>query len=136
MTPDDVKIEQRRDGLRITVADDATDSLAIIDVSQRHNTLGVRTGLRGNLDAHKRPLRWSSQTMNAPPVSAQERYQRALNLVRRRPAWLDPTAFAGYVSRLRDRADAERGEVCQCWNEGQWGRVHREDCPIHKDGAR
>lgn len=26
--------------------------------------------------------------------------------------------------------------LCQCWNEGQYGRVHREDCPIHKDGAR
>lgn len=21
--------------------------------------------------------------------------------------------------------------VCRCWNEGEWGRVHREDCPIH-----
>jgi hypothetical protein len=20
---------------------------------------------------------------------------------------------------------------CACWNEGQYGRVHREDCPIH-----
>ena len=20
---------------------------------------------------------------------------------------------------------------CRCWNEGQWGRVHREDCPLH-----
>lgn len=20
---------------------------------------------------------------------------------------------------------------CRCWNEGQYGRVHREDCPIH-----
>lgn len=25
--------------------------------------------------------------------------------------------------------------ICQCWNEGEWGRVHREDCPLHKDGA-
>lgn len=22
--------------------------------------------------------------------------------------------------------------VCQCWNEGQWGRVHTEECPIHQ----
>lgn len=22
---------------------------------------------------------------------------------------------------------------CRCWNEGEWGRVHREDCPVHKD---
>lgn len=21
--------------------------------------------------------------------------------------------------------------LCRCWNEGEWGRVHREDCPIH-----
>lgn len=25
--------------------------------------------------------------------------------------------------------------VCQCWNEGQYGRVHREDCPIHRDAG-
>lgn len=30
---------------------------------------------------------------------------------------------------------ATEDPACQCWNEGQWGRVHREDCPIHKDGA-
>lgn len=30
-----------------------------------------------------------------------------------------------------DAAAQERGPVCQCWNEGQYGRVHREDCPIH-----
>lgn len=23
-------------------------------------------------------------------------------------------------------------QVCQCWNEGQYGRVHREDCPLHR----
>jgi hypothetical protein len=22
--------------------------------------------------------------------------------------------------------------ACRCWNEGQYGRVHREDCPLHK----
>ncbi len=27
--------------------------------------------------------------------------------------------------------ELEDDPVCQCWNEGQWGRVHREDCPIH-----
>lgn len=25
---------------------------------------------------------------------------------------------------------------CQCWNEGEWGRVHREDCPIHAVSPR
>jgi hypothetical protein len=24
------------------------------------------------------------------------------------------------------------GPNCQCWNEGQWGRVHTEECPIHQ----
>lgn len=25
--------------------------------------------------------------------------------------------------------------ICQCWNEGQYGRVHREDCPLHGPAA-
>jgi hypothetical protein len=25
----------------------------------------------------------------------------------------------------------EQARACQCWNEGQYGRVHREDCPLH-----
>lgn len=24
---------------------------------------------------------------------------------------------------------------CRCWNEGEWGRVHREDCPLHGPAA-
>lgn len=29
----------------------------------------------------------------------------------------------------------EHGYGCQCWNEGQYGRVHREDCPLHREGS-
>lgn len=33
---------------------------------------------------------------------------------------------------VRAVEDALTGEpVCQCWNEGQYGRIHREDCPLH-----
>lgn len=27
-------------------------------------------------------------------------------------------------------------DECQCWNEGQYGRVHREDCPVHGPSAQ
>lgn len=45
-----------------------------------------------------------------------------------------------HVSQMRGWADSlERAlaeePVCQCWNEGQYGRVHREDCPIHSEEA-
>ena len=33
---------------------------------------------------------------------------------------------------IKNAKFAERyGRSCQCWNEGQYGRVHREDCPLH-----
>jgi hypothetical protein len=41
------------------------------------------------------------------------------------------------IARKADTLPPPKEEVlCQCWNEGQYGRVHREDCPVHKDGAR
>jgi hypothetical protein len=33
------------------------------------------------------------------------------------------------VQAVEDALTAD--PVCQCWNEGQYGRVHREDCPLH-----
>jgi hypothetical protein len=42
-----------------------------------------------------------------------------------------------YVRRVREaRNEPEPEPVCRCWNEGEWGRVHREDCPIHGDAGR
>lgn len=38
-----------------------------------------------------------------------------------------PAGHRGACSAKPDPA------VCQCWKEGQYGRVHREDCPIHAD---
>lgn len=40
--------------------------------------------------------------------------------------WLRAIADA-VETELEARAEQE---TCRCWNEGQWGRVHSEDCPI------
>lgn len=46
------------------------------------------------------------------------------------PPPVGPTAEAreGYQRKLTQHAN---NIICQCWNEGQYGRVHREDCPTH-----
>lgn len=41
----------------------------------------------------------------------------------------------GQVIALGLEAQEFEARNCRCWNDGQYGRVHREDCPIHKGGA-
>lgn len=61
-------VTELRDGVRIHVAHDESDSLAIIEVRHGHGTITIRSGLRGNLTAHDRPIRWVSHSMDAPLV--------------------------------------------------------------------
>lgn len=50
-------------------------------------------------------------------------------------------AEAAYHQRRVDSCNAQADVIertwglanCACWNEGQYGRVHREDCVLHKD---
>jgi hypothetical protein len=48
------------------------------------------------------------------------------------------TKFDNEFNKLRERRDKRDREnpeynLCACWNEGQYGRVHREKCPIHAE---
>lgn len=52
--------------------------------------------------------------------------------------WNRTRPYAHRVKLSKPRLDVERCDppapaICQCWNEGQYGRVHREDCPIHDE---
>lgn len=76
-------VTETRDGLRIIVADDESDSLAVIEVTRRHGSLMGKLGLRGNYDAHKRPHRPVYTTMDAPTVSPQDRAMRRADWFRR-----------------------------------------------------
>ena len=68
----DVKIEQKRDGVRFYVQHKDSDSLAIIDVEWAYDQIRVKSGLRGNVGLRfnrQRPLRWTSSYMDAPKLS-------------------------------------------------------------------
>lgn len=70
MTRDQVTvIEQPSGGLQIMIQDDETDSLVIVELQKHQNDLCLRTGMRGNLSAKKRPIHWVSTSLAAPPVS-------------------------------------------------------------------
>jgi hypothetical protein len=36
------------------------------------------------------------------------------------------------IQRTLGVQESRYASTCRCWNEGEWGRVHREDCPIHR----
>lgn len=74
--PEDVTIEESRDGVRIIVDDRESDSLAVIEVRNRYGSLAARVGLRGNFSAFRRPMRWVITHMPAPPVSPATLQQR------------------------------------------------------------
>ena len=105
--PEDVSIEATSRGVRIHVADDATDSLAVIEVSNVYGNVGLRGGLRGNFDADKRPMRWISTSMEAPPVTARERLERFWAYVKRRHVNTDEDSIQRLLSRLEVAARAE-----------------------------
>lgn len=43
-----------------------------------------------------------------------------------------PKVHVDEVELMRaETVEAAAEDRCRCWNEGQYGRVHREDCPIH-----
>lgn len=53
---------------------------------------------------------------------------------RRREAAEEALRKAQATLAALDAEEARTGDVtCQCWNEGQYARAHREDCPLHKD---
>lgn len=79
-------------GVRVIVADDASDSLVTLLVTRRNGRLQATMGTRGNYDADQRPYRTVSTVLDAPDVSSAEREAR-----KRR--WFERNAW-----RFRDRA--------------------------------
>ncbi len=61
-----------RDGLKIMVNDEESDSLAVIEITRKWSRFMARVGLRGNYDVKSRPLRWVSTMVEAPDVSEDE----------------------------------------------------------------
>lgn len=106
-----VNVTETRDGVRIHVAHDESDSLAVIEV--RHSrygrgSLSARVGLRGNFDAKRRPMRWVSTSMEAPLVSARDRVERLYRYAQEHYFRLRPEDFAA-LQRIKDRIEAEDG---------------------------
>lgn len=79
----DVSIEEVRDGVKFTVCDPQTDTLALITARAAAGEFTVRSGLRGNFDAGPRygwkgpfrPISYSTHSIAAKPVSPEE-YER------------------------------------------------------------
>ena len=81
---DNVTITACRDGIRITVDDQGSDSLAIIEVRRNYGTLVAKVGLRGNFDVAKRQMRYMTASMVAPDVSSETRSRRKTDALLRR----------------------------------------------------
>ena len=65
-------------------------------------------------------------------------FREVVEALRDQADMLDPTfrgwqGAAQFIERTFLSPDNPEGQTCQCWNEGEWGRVHREDCPIHRN---
>lgn len=66
----DVKIVQGRDGVKIYVEHQGSDSLSVVEVKWRAGNLWARVGLRGNFDVKNRPMRWLTTSLRAPEVDS------------------------------------------------------------------
>jgi len=85
MTEDDVTVTITALGnVRVHVDHKESDSLAIIEVSHRGGNFSLRAGLRGNLDVHRRPMRWMSTLLHAPIISEVARLRRKADYIERR----------------------------------------------------
>ena len=98
-------ITKTRDGLKIIVDHQDSDSLAIIHVEHRHSTFVVRTGLRGNFDVDRRPIQRGSHSLNAPlimvPIVNHDNNQHAENEnLRIRNLWDGIALYAGLLVYL------------------------------------
>lgn len=82
----ELRIDTRsiRDGVRIFVADDETDTLAIIEVTKRHEMIYVKTGLRGNYTAYKRPIQWVAHSIKARKLTRAQQERAKADYKRRR----------------------------------------------------
>lgn len=61
-----------RDGVRIYVADDETDTLAVIEITKRYDKVLLKSGLRGNYSARHRPVQWITSSIAAPKLTRQQ----------------------------------------------------------------
>lgn len=79
-----INSEKVRDGIRIYVEDAETDTLAVIYVTKGRDTLTVRSGLRGNWSAHRRPIQWVTHSIKARKMNRAQQARAKSDYMRRK----------------------------------------------------
>ena len=118
MRAEQVHVEDTPQGnLRIIVPDQESDSLVVLNVSRRHGTLSVEVGMRGNLDADRRPKPSGLvPARRIKPTDLGRIVDRAVEHVK---SW--PLEYQRSGSANRDDARAGRPERSARRAERAWG---------------